>query len=91
MLVKQRKPGPASLEPSTPPPLNNGATAAGVHTPSSDAVIMIGGGVSPGRGAMSHGFTGEELQAGLSDVRYIVTNTLLPAVNAATFAAGEIN
>lgn len=45
--------------------------------------------VDAGRGAMVLGFTGDDLQAGLSDLKHIITNRLLPAVDASKLTIGE--
>jgi hypothetical protein len=46
--------------------------------------------VDAARGAMALGFTGDELQGGLSDLKYVITNRLLPAVNTSHLILGEV-
>jgi hypothetical protein len=46
--------------------------------------------VGAARDGMALGFTGDELQAGLSDVKYVITNRLLPAVNKSQLTLGEV-
>lgn len=88
MQAKHRKPGPASKAISQSDSASSTARdlmASDVHMPSD----VIGAGLAARRGAMCQGFTGDELQAGISDLRYIITNALLPAVDNAPLAAGE--
>jgi hypothetical protein len=73
---------------------NRKGGAAPRNAPASDImmapdVIVPGGGLSSL--AMSQGFTGDELQGAISDLKYVVTNALLPAVlrDGKPFAAGE--
>lgn len=56
-------------------------------------VVDVGalmGGAAAARRAMEPGFTGDELHAGLSDLKYIVTNKLQPAVEASPLGPGGL-
>jgi hypothetical protein len=71
--------------------------ASPLNAPASDIVMAMDtiNSAIPGGGltslAMSQGFTGDELQAAISDLKDVVTNALLPAVlkEGKPFAAGE--
>lgn len=73
---------------------NRKGGASPINAPASD-IVMAPDVIVPGGGltslAMSQGFTGDELKGAISDLKYVVTNVLLPAVlkEGKPFAAGE--
>lgn len=62
------------------------AGAAGVGSGASVGAVSR----STSRGDLTVGFTGEEVESRLSDLEYIVTHKLLPAVNASNLEAGTL-
>jgi hypothetical protein len=71
---------------STPP-----GAAAAAATAAVGAGVLGAGALSAAasRPAVTIGFTGEELQDGLRDLKHVVTNKLLPAVDNSTMTVGE--
>jgi hypothetical protein len=63
------------------------AAAAGAMSTVVDVGALMDG-AAVARGAMVPGFTGDELQAGLSELKHTVTNRLLTAVNNSQLETG---
>jgi hypothetical protein len=73
------------------PTWSAGAAAAAGGGPAQTglAVGALAGGAAGGA-AMAVGFTGDELQGCMKDLKYVMTNRLLPAVDNASLAVGEL-
>lgn len=74
----------------SPSSKHSGRTAAAAAAPAPAAAGDVAPVLDTGRGAMALGFTGDELQAGLSDLKHVVTNRLLPAVDSSPLQTGTM-